>query len=162
VVVTAQVRDLLGHASITTTERYDTQRWQALESAAKLLESGKTFDAPAGANAGGTFKKASSSLDEPGDSETAETAANAGNGFDDQELQFGWEAGIRTRITWSRGRFTRSGPVRSTSFPAVFLDGIPIRVVPFRCVPVQVVSMCLSRLNRSLSLRQLPPRRDHC
>ena len=33
----AQVRDLLGHASITTTERYDNQTLEALQSAAKRL-----------------------------------------------------------------------------------------------------------------------------
>jgi integrase len=40
----AQVRDLLGHASITTTERYDNQRLEGLQTAALKLESGKTFD----------------------------------------------------------------------------------------------------------------------
>jgi len=41
----AQVRDLLGHASITTTERYDNQTLNSLKSAAGKLEGGKTFDA---------------------------------------------------------------------------------------------------------------------
>ena len=40
----AQVRDLLGHASITTTERYDNQKLENLQSAAARLESGKSFD----------------------------------------------------------------------------------------------------------------------
>jgi len=40
----AQVRDLLGHASITTTERYDNQRLENLQLAAARLESGKSFD----------------------------------------------------------------------------------------------------------------------
>ena len=40
----AQVRDLLGHASILTTERYDNQRLEALQAAALRLEAGKTFD----------------------------------------------------------------------------------------------------------------------
>ena len=46
----SQVRDLLGHASITTTERYDNQRLEALQAAAGALESGKEFDrnAPSG------------------------------------------------------------------------------------------------------------------
>ena len=39
----SQVRDLLGHASITTTERYDNQREEALLAAAKLLETGESF-----------------------------------------------------------------------------------------------------------------------
>ena len=41
----AQVRDLLGHASITTTERYDNQTLESLQAAAKRLERGATFDA---------------------------------------------------------------------------------------------------------------------
>ena len=40
----AQVRDLLGHASITTTERYDNQKIENLQAAALKLESGKSFD----------------------------------------------------------------------------------------------------------------------
>jgi hypothetical protein len=40
----AQVRDLLGHASILTTERYDNQRLEALQAAVERLEGGKAFD----------------------------------------------------------------------------------------------------------------------
>ena len=40
----AQVRDLLGHASITTTERYDNQTLENLQAAVLKLESGKSFD----------------------------------------------------------------------------------------------------------------------
>jgi hypothetical protein len=43
----AQVRDLLGHASITTTERYDNQKLESLQIAAAKLESGLTFEPPA-------------------------------------------------------------------------------------------------------------------
>jgi integrase len=39
----SQVRDLLGHASIVTTERYDTHVFSALQVAAGRLEAGKTF-----------------------------------------------------------------------------------------------------------------------
>jgi hypothetical protein len=39
----SQVRDLLGHASIVTTERYDNHGFAALQQAAGRLESGKTF-----------------------------------------------------------------------------------------------------------------------
>jgi hypothetical protein len=41
----SQVRDLLGHASITTTERYDNQTIESLQTAARQLERGQTFDA---------------------------------------------------------------------------------------------------------------------
>jgi site-specific recombinase XerD len=40
----AQVRDLLGHASILTTERYNNQRLEALQAAVERLEGGKTFN----------------------------------------------------------------------------------------------------------------------
>lgn len=40
----AQVRDLLGHAFITTTERYDNQKLENLQAAAARLESGKDFE----------------------------------------------------------------------------------------------------------------------
>ena len=39
----SQIRDLLGHASIVTTERYDHHTFAALQQAAGWLESGKTF-----------------------------------------------------------------------------------------------------------------------
>jgi hypothetical protein len=39
----SQIRDLLGHASIVTTERYDHHTFAALQRAAGRLESGKTF-----------------------------------------------------------------------------------------------------------------------
>jgi hypothetical protein len=41
----AQVRDLLGHASITTTERYDNQTLANLQVAAAKLERGLGFEA---------------------------------------------------------------------------------------------------------------------
>ena len=37
------MRDLLGHASIVTTERYDNQKPEALMAAAKRLETGESF-----------------------------------------------------------------------------------------------------------------------
>ena len=42
----AQVRDLLGHASIVTTERYDTQTLENLQLAALRLERGISFEPP--------------------------------------------------------------------------------------------------------------------
>ena len=42
----SQVRDLLGHASIVTTERYDNQQLERLQAAGGKLESGKLFEPP--------------------------------------------------------------------------------------------------------------------
>jgi len=39
------MRDLVGHASITTTERYDNQKLESLQAAVLRLESGKAFEA---------------------------------------------------------------------------------------------------------------------
>ena len=49
----AQVRDLLGHASITTTERYDNQRLETLQLAVTKLERGGTFSETAALRIGG-------------------------------------------------------------------------------------------------------------
>lgn len=40
----SQVRDLLGHASIVTTERYNRQRFETLAAAAKRLDDGQSFN----------------------------------------------------------------------------------------------------------------------
>ncbi|HSL21192.1 MAG TPA: tyrosine-type recombinase/integrase [Vicinamibacterales bacterium] len=52
----SQVRDLLGHASIVTTERYDNQRPDALFEVARRLEAGESFKnlSSSGADASGT------------------------------------------------------------------------------------------------------------
>ena len=42
----SQVRDLLGHASISTTERYDNQKLATLQAATHRLEDGKGFQPP--------------------------------------------------------------------------------------------------------------------
>ena len=41
----AQVRHLLGHGSTLTTERYNNQLFEALQTVVLRLEAGKTFDA---------------------------------------------------------------------------------------------------------------------
>jgi site-specific recombinase XerD len=40
----AQTRDLVGHASVTTRERYDNQKLENLQAANAKMESGKTFE----------------------------------------------------------------------------------------------------------------------
>ena len=81
----SQVRDLLGHASIVTTERYDNQKPEALMAAAKLLETGETFKNP-------------SSLDVDAEAEPpADDAGAAPNSLTDLEKEVGVDDGVRTR-----------------------------------------------------------------
>jgi integrase len=56
------VRDLLGHASIVTTERYDRQKFEMLEVAAKKLETGQTFQIPSSADEPESEQSASGSM----------------------------------------------------------------------------------------------------
>src|SRR5262245_3846006 len=94
-VLLAQVRDLLGHSSITTTERYDNQRLENLQLAAAKLESGKTFEAPPRTNVAPSkcqvFVKNSPDRDEEGGADReSETEVNS---LDDRDLE-----------TWLGGR----------------------------------------------------------
>jgi hypothetical protein len=81
----SQVRDLLGHASIVTTERYDNQKPEALMAAAKRLETGETFNNP-------------SSSDTDAASENPNQHADADdNSLTELEKGFGVDDGVRTR-----------------------------------------------------------------
>jgi integrase len=55
----SQVRDLLGHASIVTTERYDRQKFEMLEVAARKLETGETFKIPSSSDTPASAQAAS-------------------------------------------------------------------------------------------------------
>ena len=81
----SQVRDLLGHSSIVTTERYDNQRPEALLEAAKRLETGEPFKNPS--------SSASDAISEPVD-QPEEIDANS---LEELEKEFGVDDGIRTR-----------------------------------------------------------------
>jgi len=59
----AQIRDLLGHASIRT-ERYDNQKLESLQAAVLKLEPGKTFDWEGPAEAGRHDKPAEKGTDD--------------------------------------------------------------------------------------------------
>jgi integrase len=83
----AQVRDLLGHASITTTERYDNQKLENLQAAAARLERGETFDPGPRESTSPSICQVSvkSSVDEePGDEidRVRETSPKYGEDFD--------------------------------------------------------------------------------
>lgn len=80
----SQVRDLLGHASITTTERYDNQRPDALEAAVKKLETGQSF------------KNLSSPDNSTGAADTLRPVDDDANALDLENLKFGVGEGIRT------------------------------------------------------------------
>jgi len=83
----SQVRDLRGHASIVTTERYDNHTFAALQQAARRLESGKTFTS------------ASQSEPNPKSEGTDSPASSGDNALDGKELETGGPPGDRTRDT---------------------------------------------------------------
>jgi Phage integrase family len=90
----AQVRDLLGHASITTTERYDNQKIENLQAAAARLERGETFD-PGPRESGSpsicqVFVK--SEADQTRDEHTDRVRETPTNVYDDQDLEI-WLGG---------------------------------------------------------------------
>ncbi len=81
----SQVRDLLGHASITTTERYDNQKPETLMEAAKRLETGECF------------KFVSSSDAKPPTTKPETTDANDDKLLKELEKEVGVGNGVRTR-----------------------------------------------------------------
>jgi hypothetical protein len=81
----SQVRDLLGHASIVTTERYDNQKPEALMAAAKRLETGETFKNPSSSDT-------EISIETPGYGSQADD-----NSLAELEQGFGVDDGVRTR-----------------------------------------------------------------
>jgi len=76
-------------------------------------------------------------------------------------LKIGWEAGIRTPMTWSRERCTRSLPLPFVRFHAVLFVTASVCSFLFSCAPVQRVSLCLrgSLDSRAMSARRraVPP-----
>ena len=91
----SQVRDLLGHASIMTTERYDTQTLAALQSAARVLEDGKTFQ---------NFSSSDVSAKKPADKIHDEKRDNS---LEEIDLEVGGPPGDRTRDTVIKSPFPR-------------------------------------------------------
>jgi len=80
----SQVRDLLGHASIVTTERYDNQRPDALFEAARRLEVGESFK---------NFSSSGAGESAAGHETAPETDANL---LDELKKVSGVSEGIRT------------------------------------------------------------------
>jgi site-specific recombinase XerD len=83
----SQVRDLLGHASITTTESYDNQTLTALQNAARVLEDGKTFQ---------NLSSSESSGQDPAVEPAGESANNS---LSNGDLVVGGPPGDRTQDT---------------------------------------------------------------
>jgi hypothetical protein len=83
------VRDLLGHASITTTERYDNQKLENLQLAAAKLETGKTFDAPPRASVSPSICQVfvKNSTDRDGEGGADQESETQRNSLDDQDLE---------------------------------------------------------------------------
>ena len=94
----AQVRDLLGHASIATTERYDNQKLEALQAASRRLEDGKGFDATPPSDASKfqeSFKIDPRADSQPVDESDAKMLKDLG-------LRNGSGTGNRTPVPWLR------------------------------------------------------------
>ena len=81
----SHVRDLLGHHSIVTTERYDTQTSDALMASAKRLETGESFTIPA------------QSRPDCAETPSYEAIESNGNDLVDEDLGIGVDDGTRTR-----------------------------------------------------------------
>jgi hypothetical protein len=83
------VRDLLGHASIITTERYDNQKLENLQAAAARLERGEMFDPtprePSSPSICQVFVK--SEADHEQDEHPNRVRETATNAYDDQDLE---------------------------------------------------------------------------
>ena len=94
----AQVRDLLGHASISTTERYDNQTLEALQSATERLEDGKRFDATASSH--GTKFQESFKIEPDADAQPVN--ASDAKALKDLALRVGSGTGNRTPVPWLR------------------------------------------------------------
>ena len=94
----AQVRDLLGHASISTTERYDNQKLEALQAASRRLEDGKSFDATPSPDAS-KFQE-SFKIDPHADSQPVDESD--AKMLKDLALTTGSGTGNRTPVPWLR------------------------------------------------------------
>ena len=100
----AQVRDLLGHASILTTERYDNQRLEALQAAVERLEGGQDVR-PEARCFGQSFKNLSRSHRTELRSKRRPRQGIRYKSLIACSLE-GWvRAGIRTPVPWLRNAF---------------------------------------------------------
>jgi len=151
----AQVRDLLGHASIITTERYDNQKLENLQVAAGKLESGKSFDvsdanaprtSPKTDSMNGTkfqvsFKKGRKSSQSDRSEEGGETRANVELKKELAEWLGGRDLNPDTVVQRAVNGL-RSVPVCSVLFQ---FSTSPLRCVPFRsAVFPHKMSHCVS------------------
>ena len=121
-----QIRDVLGHASIVTTERYDNQQLERLQVAAGELESGKGVPKRRPANPGRSFTFLAEQLDSravDGVSECGSAsprpspavacwAVRSGTGSGRGRRSLGW-----TRNLYSSIRCSRSSSVASLPLP---------------------------------------------
>jgi hypothetical protein len=123
------VRDLLGHASINTTERYDNQKPENLQAAAARLERGETFD-PCPRDAGSpsicrVFVK--SEADREQDERPHRVRETAPNANDEEHLE-----------KWRGGRDSNPDNVvqsrRWTIAPAQCAFALPQAAPSHRCV----------------------------
>jgi Phage integrase family len=90
----SQVRGLLGHASIVTTERYDNQQLERLQIAAGKLESGKLFEAPS-RESGTDFHISCTTAPAIETKPSSDETSDGSRRCTIRRLRSGWEAGIR-------------------------------------------------------------------
>ena len=151
----AQVRDLLGHASITTTERYDNQKLENLQAAVLKFESGKTFDANVSdsqQNRIDTGDKISSFFQE-------ETKVS---GIDDQNRVDEIEANLESENDlddWLGGRDSNPDTVVQRAVSGLRFASVRSVLFRFSRSPLRFAVLRFGALPRNLSLCVSPLRR---
>jgi integrase len=151
----AQVRDLLGHASTITTERYDNQKIENLQAAAARLESGKTFAPPPRASVDCALRadKVSRFCQEfevKPLSDAPNSASKTGtNSQDDEELG-----------DWLGGRDSNPDNVVQRAVSAFRSASVRSVLLPFSRSPLRCASLRFAVLSCNLSLCVSPLRCD--
>jgi hypothetical protein len=103
----SQVRDLLGHASIVTTERYDNHQLERLQVAPGKLESGKLFHPPT-LGSGTEFRISLTTVRRAGPWNPSPQSTTSVSCCKNNQLRIGWEAGIRARSRRAEGEPRRA------------------------------------------------------
>jgi integrase len=143
----SQIRDLLGHASIVTTERYDHHTFAALQQAAGRLESGKAFTS------------ASQTKDEASAGDAVSETEKTAEGAERKELKdLAGRQGFEPRYRGPESGEWVAVSVGPFCFVPVFGVSASVGSPPFCCVHAQNVSSCLRLTCLPLDQAPLPAR----